>query len=252
MPCQHSETIVDFHSADLLCTQCGLVFQSLSGEELGLFGTSNPLNTNRDRQIPAWESHENSVFIQDLLHRLMLPSGCYDRVISKFLKYKKKQSCFRNTCFQKGQKFKGFTDYELATYSCYKALKDMSTPRSLKEISHFSGINTRTLWIIERFLCEPNLPLKPKDVMASYYSKLGFSFEDYKNMCEWINCLGDLNFSPLTQSAYVFYQYSKKNNRKLTMKEVGLVCNVSSMSLYRLHMYIKQNKKHFVMKYTNS
>lgn len=252
MSCQHPETIVDFHTADLLCTHCGLVFQTISGEELGLSGTPNPINVECKRQNPAWESNENSVFIQDLLHKLMLAPGCYDGVISQFLKYKKKQSCFRNTCLERGQKFKGFRDYELATYSCYKVLKDMLTPRTIKEISHYSGIDSRTLWKIEKFLCERNSPLKPQDVIASYYTKLGFTFEDYKNMCEWLNDLGDLNFSPLTQSAYVFYQYSKKNHRKLSMKEVGLVCNVSTMSLYRLHMYIKQRKTYFRMKYINS
>ena len=148
MSCEHPETIVDFHSADLLCSHCGLVFETISGEELGLSGTSNPVITQNKTQNQGQKSKDDSVFIQDLLHKMMLPPGSFQMVFLQYKKYQETQSSFKKLCRERGHKFKPFGNIELAAYSCYKVLKNMFIPRTMKEISHYSGIDSRILWKI--------------------------------------------------------------------------------------------------------
>ena len=95
-----------------------------------------------------------------------------------------------------------------------------------------------------------NQLLKTSDVLASHYTKFGFTYYDLKQMKAMANDLGtNLNFSPLTQSGFITYVYARKVGKKFSMKEISSVFQISAMSLHRMKMYIRKPDNYFAMKY---
>ena len=238
--CRHVNEILDAHSGDCICQDCGLVLgDSISGEELHSKYHNTFNNDNWEYGGRKFTSVEQ-MFVMDMSSKMMLPPGCVDLILQRYYSYLKIGT-------QRGKKFK--LDH-LSAYACYKVLKSMSIPRSLKQVQTSSGVDAKILWKIEKFFCEKTPPLKNSDSLASHYTKFGLTYYDLKEMMKMSDDLGkNLNFSPLTQSGFITYTYVKKVGKKFTMKEICSIFQISSMSLHRIKMYIRKHNSYFVMKY---
>lgn len=238
MSCLH-DPIIDSHSGEEVCCLCGLVINTgMSYEEI----------IHGDNCYDIHLENKSTPFLFELaaefISRMHLPQEIVNIVLTRYEKCIKKQSDI----------IKYFSNQELISYSLYQVLKEMSIPRSLKQIVSVSGVNSRAIWKLEDIFTKERMQLKPIDIILSHYTMLDhLKYEDIRFMRIMCDDLGFLNYNPSTVASFVIYKYLMLNEKKQSMNKICDLVGVNTKSLMRLSNYVKKNIITFVPeKYKNN
>lgn len=196
-------------------------------------------------------------FIRDLYDRAHISSGTLNQAISKYYTLLKSH---------KNNKM------HLACYAVYITLSAAGIPRSLDEISVFSGIPKEKMWSIEKKNCyeysaAPQSPIHEITIVEEQPPEGNWSFENsatdcvenyvertchdlklnYKDVTTIKNIIkklsGTCGVRANTLIATVLYLYCKELNSDVVLKKIALACNVTTSSIYK---YIKKFDKKYV------
>ena len=142
----------------------------------------------------------------------------------------------------KNQSSTDFKKEELMSYAIYKYLKLENSPRTLKDISKYSNISTKTLWKIEKSHKQESPPPTAVELINTYYNYFELSFKEKEyisKLAEKCEKMGH-SFSPSTTCAGLIYYFMKTEKKKISLNQVSRVCYCSSMSVCR---FLKRYKE---------
>lgn len=159
------------------------------------------------------------LFIKDVCDRahVTFAARCRAQTI-----YRELSQLYPNKCT--GQKI-----FAVAAYAIYTALAKLNTPRSVAEISFFSGVSVDAVWNVQK-----KLEICPPDDTANYVervcSELELSYPDTLKIKKIVQKMsGSCGVRTGTLLASVVYMYSKS----LKLNQICRVCLVTPSSVHK-------------------
>jgi transcription initiation factor TFIIIB Brf1 subunit/transcription initiation factor TFIIB len=219
--CEHSEVLEDFAYGVEVCTSCGLV---LSNQ---IYLPEIPIN-NEDVNYSNKSNLMNS--INDICDNLNMPMSIQWMVYDFF-----------NRHFEEMQLIKKVSRSDFLSFSIYYVLKIEGFPRTMKNISRWTGTAQKKMWRIEKSLFPGKLlQLQSSDILDPICANLELGYNDIQNIKSIILGMGKSNFNPSVVAASEVYKYCK--NIKIpntTMKSIALLFDINAISIFR---YCKKRK----------
>jgi len=206
--CPHKNELIDVREGDVICAECGIVIDRYYD-----YGSVN-LSNFETENITQFEKN----FVLESLERLNLSSEISYEI---FKEIQKESSKKKNESILSG--------------IIYKTLVKLNIPFTLKDICSVTGVETKK---ISHKSCESNIIIiNSIDLLERACAKLKLNFLDYTLIKEKINDSNN-GFNPSTIISAHIFDYCKKNNLKISMKEISNITGISCMSIKR---YIKKN-----------
>lgn len=203
LDCEHINKIIDHHTADEICANCGLVLDRY-------YSSIEPM-----RQ-PSTVSHAEC--ISNILDKLHLPLH-YTHLIEKNLRKNEKSNTLASICF-----------------SIYKTLNEIGINISINDISAVSGV-TRSKIYKEQKTGE-NVTLNYNNLCEKYCDMLNLDFRTTTLIKEKIEGSMNSGHTPNTIIASKIYKVCKNQKIKISIQQVANVVKVSPISIKR---YIKND-----------
>lgn len=205
--CQHLSLIEDHREGQIVCCNCGLV--------------TSPLFLNQIYNVrPNVFQEDVLTEIQHLLDRIHVPI-CYGNQIESYYS-------------------KNFTtkSKNSIVFAVYKVLNELGIPISIKEISNISSVNKKSL---NRAQNENNFVILDSTALVEKYSKmLGLSFKTTTVIKNNLTTLPISGHNPNSILASTIYQVCKKLKKKISIKQISLITNVSCISIQRYNNFSKK------------
>lgn len=250
---QHS-TIIDATTATVVCVECNRVLD----EGLTHFELNPQKYSTHQENLKDVEDKINGENVIELLEKisdkLHLNRSSIDLAYYEYKKNTKKIQKILNYSNKKLH-YTSFLSPEITLiFSIYTALKKDLCPRSIKDVCSVSGLSECTnVFKLSAFLEKnkgddtPSVRLRPlsaKDILLTHYLYIeDFAYEDVKRINDKIDALEKNNFSPTTTAAGAVYLYAKTaKSKKMTLKQISSLFNVTTMSIQR---FINQYKQCF-------
>ena len=215
--CQHLRTVVDDHTATVICTDCGLVLD----ERVITYETPNVKTLVSDKLYPY------QVFIFDVCDRYQIFSqAAFDalELISKWIStYEPKRYDYEAFC----------------ALSIYHSLRNHGVPRPFKEVAEYCGVDFKQMWKMESKIHPKMKSNSLHELLKSSTHKVGLSIKDHDTLLMTLKQLELKHFSPNNVVASLLYLYCKMKGHKITMRTVANCLKVSSMSVYRCVKHLK-------------
>ena len=218
--CEHQNSIIDQHEGSVVCIDCAQVLSD------GLF---------------FHEVHNE---------KTTLPEKKSVSEFSEYLSALNISSNFSFDCERELNKAKQIlkvekTDQSLISYALYNALLLRDVPRSMREISAITGINTSALWKIQSEIQKVTCELRgknvsPVDLLERSCNYLNLSFCQMNEIKETLEKEKNYNYNPATIVGGHIYKYSKDKKLNLSLKKVSQTVGISVMSIQR---YVRKNFK---------
>jgi transcription initiation factor TFIIIB Brf1 subunit/transcription initiation factor TFIIB len=222
--CYHSNTVDDERDGTNVCTDCGLVLDTL------LFPTStaNPRTNEGD------ENYKIKYFIKDVCANAHIPESICNY---SYFFYKK---------IRKDEVLKKIKNNQLAAFAIYNTLHRFEVPRSLEEISHYTGENIKRVLTIEAEATLTENRNDPTHFVDRFCSLLQLEYFD-SNIIKSIvgNMYGMGNVKTSCLIATCIHLFCREKKRKIMLKTICAVCSVSPTSVHRImkcldKKYVKQ------------
>ena len=206
--CQVENLIIDISSSYLVCTRCGVVKENLyTNETRPDFSVTEFFQPN---QVKVLEN------IKDILDRIHI-SAIYAQHICKYY-------------------FKFYKSFNLKAivFSCYKILNEHGYNISLKDLLNINGLGGQSTFSTQK--SNENVLVNTSEMLNKYCAMLNLSFKDTSLIKEMIIDRPLSGHTPLTTIAGNIYLYCKSQNRKISIKKIAEITQVSNISIQR---YIK-------------
>ena len=202
----------------LICYNCALVLETnLYYDDLH--------KTSQEKMSP------NDFHIMDCCYRLYLDSRhIIEEIIFEYIKTKKKK-CFSN-CGEK----------PLKAFVIYKSLKSMHIPRSIEQVASACGVTTNDIWNCERSDDCLSITTDVKDILKSIYSQANITFKDCNKLCSIADSFRARSFSPYTLCGALVYLFCMEKKKRITLKKIADILNVSNVSIHRCIKYLRGDK----------
>ena len=220
--CSHLQTVDNDREGECVCTECGLVLESLytaTYEDMHMSATSYTADSN----IYS--------FVSDICHNGCMPEG----VITYAMNY------YRKLCTKLR---KQFPERNIAAYAVYETLNRFEATRTAEEIEHFSGVKIRDIWLIESNISTDAALNDPTGYVQRYASLLGLKYCHQLFIKEVIvlmeNSLNIGNIKANCLVAVTIYLASKELGEKLMLKKICEVCDISTTSVHRVLRKLEQ------------
>lgn len=202
--CQHLEVIEDYHEGTIVCSNCGVVMSPLFVNQI------HNLSHNMVQEKILTE-------IQHLLDRIHVPI-CYANQIESY--YAKNFTTKSNKSI---------------AFAVYKVLNKLGIPISMKEISNVSCVDKKSLNKAQQ---DNNFVSIDNNAFIEKYCKiLGLSFQTTTVIKNVVKNLPISGHNPSSMIASTIYKVCKEEKRKISIKQISLITNVSSISIQRYNNY---------------
>jgi transcription initiation factor TFIIIB Brf1 subunit/transcription initiation factor TFIIB len=217
----HHTPVDDEQSGECVCVTCGKVLETLYGSNIESF-------------LP--KSHKKihfviEEFIRDIYDRGHIAGGTLSQSISLY---------YRLAATHNNNK------KALACYAIYVTLSAAEVPRSLDEISVYSGISKDAIWNMQKRDTPPENSVV--DCVENYVERvcadLKISFRDTFTIKQIVQKLsGECGVRANTLIGAVIYLYCNEKRIPVIVKKIAVGCNVTTSSIYK---YVKKFDKKFV------
>jgi len=209
--CQAEDLIIDPHSSYLVCTKCGVVNETIYQNECREPSGATALHSRKETCV--YET------IKDILDRIHISTKYADRILRYYFKF-----------------YKGF-NLRSIVFSCYMVLNEhYDFNISLKYLLNANGFSGESTSRDQR--TNENVTLDIAEMIEKYTSMLKLSFKDTSLIKEMIRKKRLSGHTPLTTIASNIYIYCKQNQKKVSIKKIAEVTQVSCISIQR---YLKKN-----------
>lgn len=264
--CQHERVIFLDDDNDFVCESCGLVMQdfafmdrahtSLIGKkvepslwaEIGnknrpfptyssLYGLSDGIEEDRDEQNAKW----NLDTLQRVCGNFFIPSSVEEHVVH----------LLSTKTYQNKRTGKADRDDLLIAYALYSSCLEKDCAKTSDLISSWFQVDEKNFWCVANEFSYSSRKILPSDIFQMRREEIVILFDDisFKKMqhiCTIANRLTcELSHSPSVILASVLYLYANQNEckaRRVTVKEVARICNVSLTSVNQLKkLLMKKN-----------
>jgi transcription initiation factor TFIIIB Brf1 subunit/transcription initiation factor TFIIB len=201
--CKHENLVNDFHNGCLVCTDCGYVqSDQIYYEEF---------NSKNETEIEYNAYNKTKDDINEIIFRLNLPDKYTDLIIEESKKTNVKLSK------------KNINDF------LYNKLNTEDLSISIKDIQN----------VTEKRKIKPNknesqiVIFKIENCLEKYCTMLNLNYKDYTVIKENILKIPVSGHNPLTIIGSFIYKYSKENKKKLSMKKISTILQISPISIQR-------------------
>lgn len=227
--CDHKYIVEDLHEGTIVCVDCCLVIE----EQLFMpsYEHTTHISCQQNKGQSSIECASESL-LRNVCDRLHIPKNVLDDSIEQYTTLK---SYFKEK--------KTFKADDIAAFALYDTLSRHSASRSMGEIESHTNVLHGAIWAIESALCSTTTVVNVCDLIDSHCKSLEIPFyytSIMKNIVENIKGLGATH--PRCLSALVIYLYCKEINIKLTMKQVCIVCQVSSPTIHKIIRRLKREQ----------
>ncbi|HIF02106.1 MAG TPA: hypothetical protein EYQ84_01810 [Nitrospinaceae bacterium] len=121
----------------------------------------------------------------------------------------------------------------LLACAIYIACKNHNIPRSLKEVSAISGVDTKRIGKYEQLVSDKCYPTKAADYVNRFGCKIGLNFSEIKKVIDNISLgMNTRSFNPIALSAAYIYKILSLDHEKL--KELEKVSGVPISTIKRI------------------
>lgn len=205
--CYFEDLVEDTRSGCFVCVKCGLV-QGIIYE--------------RTPTCPDFEYNDDLlVEMKDILDRMHFPTSYASFCHSYYRKH------------YKGRNLKAII------FSIYKTLNEHSFNISLKDLLNANGLNGESTFKTQG--TNENVLLDIGEMAEKYCNALNLSFKESSVIKEIVRCQPVSGHTPLTIIAGSIYLYCKEQKKKISVKKVAEITQVSCISIQR---YIKFKNGH--------
>ena len=201
--CKHINLINDFHNGCLVCMDCGYVkSDQIYYEE---FISKN----DKEIEFHSYDKTKND--INEIIFRLNLPDKYTDLIVeeSKKTNIKLTKKNINNFLYDK-----------LNTDDLAISIKDIQNVTEKRKIKANKNESQIVIFKIENCL-------------EKYCTMLNLNYKDYTVIKENILKVPVSGHNPLTVIGTFIYKYSKENRKKLSMKKISTVLQISPISIQR-------------------
>lgn len=200
--CDHTESVIDEHVGDVICTQCGVV---LDRYFIRSFSDKN--------EVTIRPPDNESNILKDLLTHLHLPLESYYENISKTLnKSQNKRSKMQKVVSE-----------------IYKEANKNRSSVSLKELQNLTGLKSKQI-------TSNNVQIvSVENFLEKNYLYFDLTFEDFTLIKELLHsCKNNTGHQPLTIVGGLFYHYlNKQKKKKTSMSKVASILGINPVSIQR-------------------
>ena len=214
--CDHLNQINDHHEGVNTCIDCGLVLEnvyenSCFSREVGV-EIENISSAEKD----------NREMIMEILDKLNLPDKHIDFIVHDLKTNFKKR-------IPKSEKIAS------SIYACVNT-SDECLPLNL--LSSVSGITKKHV----KHPLKMQIQVNPEIALEKFCNILNLNYNDYTLIKGDISQYENTGFNPLTVVGGLIYKFCKENNKKISMKRVGDVVGINSISIQRFLKYANSQR----------
>lgn len=208
--CCHNNPVSDYHEGTIVCLMCGLVLSNLFLEHQNFNFQKTHFNTREEQQ----KIEE----IKDILDKIHVSHSYATHVYSFFTK-----------------NFKKWTNPNLV-FSIFKVLNQLNCPVSMKELSLSTNILSTKLHSVQPN--EQNVEVAFDDVVEKYCKLLKIPFKTIALIKESIKNAPMSGHNPNSVIAAIIYNTLKKEKKKISLRSLCKVTNVSCISIQRYNKHL--------------
>jgi transcription initiation factor TFIIIB Brf1 subunit/transcription initiation factor TFIIB len=223
--CSHKNTVEAEHEGDVVCTDCGLVVEPCFS-----------FHASQKYFQDETDYYNVKNFILDVCANAHIPKNICEYSYSYFKKSR------RNFSPRK------VSNNQLAAFSIYEALQLFEVPRTVEEIQFFTGENVKKFALIESVNTLTNNRNDPTIFVDRFCNLLELEYFD-SNLIKSIVCnmygMGNVKSNCLI--ATCIHLYCKEKKRKILLKTICQICEVSATSVHRI---VRQLDKKYVQQIT--
>lgn len=207
--CKHEAELLDFHSGDIICTDCGrlsagqLFYDPMTCLEME--------DTEQRYQTPLLEE------IKDILDRIHVPTSVGEKIAGYHRKIFSKKT-LSNMIF-----------------SIYKMLNDCGYKVSIQELSAVTGVDKNKILQDQGY---KNIDIDTTIMAEKYCVLLGLDYKVTEIIKRAIAEYEMSGHAPMTVIAGTIYKMCKKAKIKTSVKKISELTNVSSISIQRFNKQI--------------
>jgi len=203
--CPVGGLIVDTRTGSRVCSMCGLVEENVYEEvRTTISDFKNPTNFKILEEI------------RDMLDRVHISTNLADLCTDYYMK-----------------NYSGF-NRKAMVFSIYFVLNKYSFNVSLKNLLNANGLCGESTFSTQK--SNENVILDIVEMVEKYSVMLGFNFKETSLIKEMVKMSPKSGHTPLTIIAGNIYLYCRKNNKKISTKQIAQTTQVSTISIQR---YIK-------------
>jgi transcription initiation factor TFIIIB Brf1 subunit/transcription initiation factor TFIIB len=184
------------------------------------------------------KSEEVQLLILEWLHRMHMSDSIATHAMEIYEK-ELKNHLNSNTCVNNARIL------NISTYSIYLACKQLDYIVSIKQICDISGADIRHVWkLVKKHSAISMSIICPSDIIQKYSYYLGLSMQEKLKVCNHILLFKPFfTHSPKTVIAYSIYHHVRnKEIRKMTIKHICKVMDVSTSCIFRFKKTIKAHR----------
>lgn len=207
--CNHTNEILDYHTSEYICCDCGLVKDKYYNYDLNTF------NENFSKI-----SKEEKIFVDDLLEKLNITEGNISKYIYEKICKEKKQNPLKKIFMPS---------------IIYESLDELNINIPINDLSFLSNVSSKKIFKNQK---KPIINTAFNN-LESYCKNLNLTYKDYSLIKEKLPAIILTGHNPLTILGGVIYMYSKENKLKIDLKDISKTLNVSIISIKR---YLKNIK----------
>jgi len=202
--CKTGDLILDHKAGVYVCTKCGQVKDQFFTPE-----------KNEGRAMPL--SNKMIETIKDMLDRIHVPT-CYAEEIAQY-----------------HQRNYNLTKLKTLILSIYFILNKHSFNIPLSHLLQTNGLTGTRIFHMQK----PNksVLIDAAELLDRFYMAIGLTYKDMSLIKEQIKSLPPSGHTPLTILAGNIYLYCKANNKKISIRQISNITQVSYISIQR---YIKK------------
>ena len=251
--CKHEKQVDDDREGNVVCTDCGLVFEPIyknlivNYDKNNVFHHGNKEIATSKLEFPELHSNlENETKELDILcNKLQLYSVTKTQVFEKW-ELIKKWFLDQKIKFRKKPSYKT----GLIVMPIYQTLIDLDIPRPISHLCQDSGIVPKYVWYWIKLYhktrtVEDKVSILNPSSMSEYFLKpLNLTFKELEEIKKIVEENEVLTYAPktvLASCAYVFLR--NKTKQKYSIKKIANLLGVSVMSVYRCVAALKYNEQ---------
>ena len=251
--CGHEHQLDDDREGYVVCTDCGLVLETIY---------QNLIVKNNRNNVPYQNNNEKQI-VTTLLETPKLHNSLKGETIELDVLCNKLQlySITKNQVFEKWESIKKwFIDYNLKDkknpnfkkgliiMAIYQTLIELDIPRPMSHLCQDAGIAPKFVWYwIKLYHRNKNQEhkitiLKPSSMSEYFLKPLDLSYKNLQEINKLIEDNDVLTYAPKTLIASCAYMFLRKMNKQnLSVKKLANLLGVSVMSVYRCITALEKN-----------
>lgn len=202
MDCSHLNEIIDIHTGDIICFNCGLIKD--------VYYIENKKNLYQINK-------ENSSFVDNILDKFNITEYYSNDIKKKFIKSS-------NISVKK------------IASEIYKTVNQDNSILPLKTVMNVSRLKTKDIKSNNIHILDVNA------ILEKYTKLLNLDFRTYTLIKEKLHQYSNTGFQPLTLIGGVIYIYCNENKQKISMKKIAYVLGISPISIQRFVKHVLSSR----------